>query len=1112
MAARDAASERQVQAADPTASTWLSANAGSGKTRVLTDRVARLLLAGVAPQNILCLTYTRAAAAEMQNRLFRRLGEWAMLGDAELVAALAALGVEGAPGADVLRAARRLFARAIETPGGLRIQTIHSFCAALLRRFPLEAGVTPAFTELDARTAANLRADIVEAMAGGDGPEAAAVDNVARYLADSDLARLTDEILRHRDGIPPEADDAGLWALFGLPAGFDEATLEARAFTGTEGALLADLVPALAAGSANDAKAAARLKALGPVPGVDDLPALEGVLLYGATAAAPFGAKTGAFPTRATRAGLPPALVDALEALMARIEAARPLRLALAAARRTDALHAFARAFLARYDAAKAARGWLDFDDLIRRARRLLSEPSVAAWVLYRLDGGIDHILVDEAQDTSPEQWRVIELLAQEFTAGDSARDDARRGERTIFVVGDKKQSIYSFQGADLRAFDRMQAAFRDRLAAVGVRLQEMVLEYSFRSAEPVLRLVDAAFAAGQGGGLGGEVRHLAFQADLPGRVDLWPPVPKAPEPDHGAWFDPVDLPGPDDAEAALAGMIAGEIARLLAEGTAIPTRDGPRPLRPGDVMILVQRRRRLFHEIIRACKAAGLPIAGADVMQLGAELAVRDIVAVLAVLATPEDDLSLAAALRSPLFGWSEDALFRLAHGRPGYLWQALRGGDDPARAVLEDLRDQADFLRPYELIERLLVRHDGRRRLLARLGPEAEDGIDALLAQALAYERTEVPGLTGFLAWFAAGDAEVKRSADTSGRVIRVMTVHGAKGLEAPVVILPETQKRGLAPRDAVVAGPGGVALWRPPAAEAPGVVAAAMADLAARIDEENARLLYVAATRAECWLILCAAGDTGDGLESWHARLAGAMDAAGAVALETPAGPGLRLSAHPWPAPEPAAPDPGTAAPPLPGWLRAPAPAAPRPPQPLSPSALGGAKALPGEGGDDPGNTAAALARGTLLHRLLEHLPAQPRAAWPALAAALGGPDAAALLAEAERVLAAPELAFLFAPGTLAEVEIAAAPILGTIDRLVIAPDRVLAADFKSNRVVPATPEAVPEGLLRQMGAYDAALAAAFPGRRIETALVWTGPARLMRLPPDLVRRAWSAVAPS
>jgi ATP-dependent helicase/nuclease subunit A len=1088
---------RQIAAADPARNTWLSANAGSGKTRVLTDRVARLLLGGVEPQHILCLTYTKAAASEMQNRLFRRLGEWAMKPDADLRAALVELG-EADLSAPRLARARQLFARAIETPGGLRIQTIHSFCASLLRRFPLEAGVPPGFVEMDDRAARLLRAEIVEEMADTLAPDV--IQGMTQVHSGEDFTQLVDQIARHRDAFTPPLGAAQIWPMFGLPPGFDERPLLAGVFLGDEAGWMPDVAASLARGGVNDGKAAQRLSLLDLArPSLAGLALLENLLLFGETAASPFAAKIGSFPTKDTRKQLGP-LLDRLEALMRRVEAARNQRIALTAARKTLALHRFAAAFLPIYDARKAARGQLDFDDLIRRARRLLKDPSLAAWVLYRLDGGIDHILVDEAQDTSPDQWDLIESLSAELTAGQGASNRPR----TLFVVGDKKQSIYSFQGADVAAFDRKRDHFAAYLAGFNA-LALQSLEHSFRSSPAVLTVVDQTFTPAQHQALGGPAHHMAFNDRLPGRVDVWPAIEPGDKDPEGDWHDPVDQPSPESPLVRLARQIAEWMRDLVETGQQIPqARNGARPICFGDFLILVQRRSPLFHEIIRACKQLGLPIAGADRLKLGGELAVKDLGALLSFLDTPEDDLSLAAVLRSPLCGWSEAELFRLAHARQGFLWEALR--DDTTHpetlAFLNDLRDQADFLRPYDLIDRVLTRHDGRRKLLDRLGPEAEDGIDELLGQALAYEANEVPSLTGFLVWMQTDDIEVKRQLDGDGDRIRVMTVHGAKGLEAEIVLLPDTGDRRPQERDELYRLPDGPAVWKMPKDESPALIAAERAARQTREAEERLRLLYVAMTRARSWLVAAVAGEVKQD-DSWYALIRDGVERAGA----TDAGQGIRRHAFgDWPDPaRRSAPQDQT--PTLPDWLFRPAPAAPAGPRVLSPSDLGGAKALPGEAAQD---TEAAKRRGTALHLLLERLPGLPRADWPAHAAGLVEPALAApLLAQAQAVLDHPELAPLFAPGTLAEVAITGdwngLRLTGSIDRLILAPDRVLVVDYKSNALVPDRPDRVPEGILRQLGAYAHLLAQVYPDRRIESAVLWTEVPRLMPLDPEIVRAA-------
>jgi ATP-dependent helicase/nuclease subunit A len=1086
------AASRQITAADPARNTWLSANAGSGKTRVLTDRVARLLLNGVEPQRILCLTYTKAAASEMQNRLFRRLGDWAMKPEPELRKALVELGETDLSPARLSRA-RQLFARAIESPGGLRIQTIHSFCASLLRRFPLEAGVPPGFAEMDDRSARAMRAEIVEELA--DGPSAAVVRRLAQVQNGEDFVTLVEQIARHRVEFRDPLTRADALRLFDLPQDVSDDHFVRIAFRGGEDWLIAQCLPVMRAGTKTMQELAVALAAIrADAPGRADLEVVYDQLLK-----ADGEPNFSKVPTPKVRLALG-TLAQEFDDFMQRVADARAAELALAAAEKTLALHDFAAAFLPVYADRKASRGLLDFDDLIARAKDLLTDPGLAAWVLYRLDGSIDHILVDEAQDTSPEQWQLIEALSAELIAGEGA--SAR--PRSLFVVGDKKQSIYSFQGADVAAFDRMRGHFGSRLAG-GPGLEESALEHSFRSSRAVLDVVDATFTAEQHQALGGASHHLAFNEGLAGRVDVWPVIEEAKAEDPGPWFDPVDVKHPEDPDVVLARQIAEWIRDRVMKGEQIPTTKGPRPIHFGDFLILVQHRSDLFREIIRACKALDLPIAGADRLKLGGELAVKDLAALLSFLDTPEDDLSLAAVLRSPLCGWSEAELFRLAHPRKGYLWEALRDhpGHDATKAFLNDMRGQADFLRPYDLLERVLHRHDGRRKLIGRLGPEAEDGIDELLSQALSYEATEVPSLTGFLAWMETDEVEVKRQLDGEGHQIRVMTVHGAKGLEAEIVILPDTCNHNPQDRDQIYRLPDGPPVWKVAKEESPPLIAAERAARQAREAAERLRLLYVAMTRARCWLVVAGAGKTTqDGC--WMNLVRAGVQAVGAREV----GDGiLRHAFGDWPLPVQRDLTP-TEDIPAPAWAFLPAPEPLRVAKVLSPSDLGGAKALPGEPAYPE---AEAKARGTALHLLLERLPALAAALWPDHAAALIADPVqrSDALAEAVQVLTAPDLAPLFGSESLAEVAVTALwgdrVLAGSIDRLVLSPDRVLIIDYKSNALVPDRPEQVPEGILRQLGAYAHMLAAIYPDRRIETAILWTKASRLMPVDPEIVRAA-------
>jgi ATP-dependent helicase/nuclease subunit A len=1111
MTQMDDASLAQVRAADPNASTWVAANAGSGKTRVLTDRVARLLFQGVQPQKILCLTYTKAAASEMQNRLFKRLGEWAMMPDKALRDALAALGETGDLGADKLRLARQLFANALETPGGLKIQTIHSFCDKLLRRFPLEAGVSPQFEVLEERQAKLLRAEILEELALG--PERGDVDRLARFMSGLEPDDLLAEIAKKRAAL----DVAATRLALGNPVVQDPADLLTE-ILGRDGRDVLKGVAHIIRTEQSSTTNADKIDGLLACDTLDGfLDAAGGLLLYAGGAKAGT-ARVDGLPSQKPVREQHPEITEEINELMQRTEGVRRRYVDAFALQKAEALAAFAQAFLARYDARKTQSGRLDYDDLIARAARLMSDTGAAEWVLYKLDGGIDHVLVDEAQDTSPDQWAVVKLLTDEFTTGDSGRDAAR----TVFVVGDEKQSIYSFQGADPAEFDVMRQRFFNRLGDVGQRLEQVDLAYSFRSADPILRLVDKVFDGPAGTGFLKKVLHRPFKVNLPGRVDLWPFEEKQENKDETPWFKPVDTPEPDNPQSVLARKIADWIGGLLASGHELPGTG--RAIEAKDFLILVQGRRPIFHNIIKELKARNLPVAGADRLNVGEELAVRDILSLLKFADLPEDDLSLAEALRSPLLGFSEGDLFVVAHGRERSLWEALRGFEDrfPRQlAILRDLLKQADFLRPFELLERILTLHKGRENLLARLGVEAEDAIDELLSQALRYEQLEAPSLPGFLNWFAAGKVEIKREMDSGAGQIRVMTVHGAKGLEAPIVILPDTEVRaGNTDRSQLITLKTGGFLWKS-SEMAPDVELDAKAAAKEFVDQERMRLLYVALTRAEQWLVVAGAGNAGKPGASWYNLVKEALEESDWLPVEKfddPVAGACSSVLHLWSENIVKAAK-NTEAPVahLPEWAAEMAPEPAKKPALVSPSKLPGSKVVAGDAGaalDD------ALRKGRQVHMLLEHLEKTPVAARRVKAGQVLVGDCAvaddtafeSVFSEACAVLDDPALAYVFKENSLAEVGISAeipelggARIDGIIDRLIVSQTHVLAVDFKTNAMVPTRPENVPDGILRQLGAYLVGLQQIYPDRAIEVAVLWTATREIMTVNHDIVMDA-------
>ncbi|MEQ8394746.1 double-strand break repair helicase AddA [Thalassobaculum sp.] len=1146
------ATRNQRDAADPSVSAWVAASAGSGKTKVLTDRLLNLLLAGTRPQRLLCLTFTKAAAAEMATRLSRTLAKWTVLDAEALGAELEALDGRVAS-QDRLAKARRLFAEVLDAPGGLKVQTIHAFAQSLLGRFPLEAGVPPNFRLADDRAAASLLEDaerfvLERARSGTDGPLADALAVVTERAAEQTVRDLLRTMLTQRTRLARAVEAAGgidaiaarLHAVLGTDPGDSDWTLclaAAEADSFDRDALHA-AASALAAGSKSDAKRADALFAwLG-------LPDAESRALAWDNYKRSLLTQEGAIQARLATKGVQeraPGLLDDLIREATRILAVEESRKALDTALRSAALIRLSAAIIDAYGAAKARRALLDFEDLVERARRLLAAPGTAAWVLFKLDEGLEHILIDEAQDTSPAQWEIVRALAEEFFSGlGAAADRAPERVRTIFAVGDVKQSIYSFQGADPTGFTEARAYFADRIEAAQQTFRDVQMQVSFRSTSAVLGAVDAVFAreeARQGvaeivSGVTREIAHRASRQGQAGRVELWPVIePEEEETADDPWTPPLTRSSADAPVTRLARLIAGRIAAWIASGETLEAKN--RPIRPGDIMVLVRRRGAFVAELVRALKAASVPVSGVDRLVLTEQMAVRDLIALGEALLLPDDDLTLATVLKSPLIGLSEEALLDLANGRrERRLWAELRRRADEnptfgrAARRLARWAGLARRLPPHAFYQQILSADGARKRLVARLGPECEDAIDEFLAQALDDERENPPSLQAFLHAVVASEQEVKRELE-GGEIdqVRVMTVHGAKGLQAPIVILPDTVRPPQL-RDPVVwhRDGGEMPLWAPSSASADAVSAAARARAREAMEEEYRRLLYVAMTRAEDRLVVCGWKGKRDPVEKgWfgHARAA-LPEIAAPVSLPGVTAEGREdalvfatLQEAPLPAASERVEASGTE--PLPPWATGAAPREPTPPRPLAPSRPASdeppVRSPLQRDGTDP------FKRGVLLHRLLQLLPEMPperrREAGRALLArpvhALSEEQVDTWLDEVMAVLDHAAFAPVFAPGSRAEVPIVGQVtgpdgpqiVSGRIDRLAVQDDAVLIVDYKTNRPPPDSIDAVADMYMRQMATYRSLVAALYPGRSVRCALLWTDGPSLMPVPDTLLQ---------
>ncbi len=1155
----------QHDAADPTTSAWVSANAGTGKTYVLTSRVLRLLLAGTPPERILALTYTKAAAAEMSKRVFDRLGGWVTMELEQLQASLADVLARAPDDAELARA-RTLFAHAIETPGGLKVQTIHAFCERLLQRFPLEAGVAPGFSILDDVSGAEiLRAAtddvLLAATTKPDTPLARALLLAVAYAADDNFDTILRDALRNRDWLQAmsrlETVQIKPGELYRTALGLDpKATIsavEARQADVISDQDLARAITVLSAGKKTDAATATDLARAKSAPNQQQR----------------IAALTDAFMTKegtprkklATKAicDAEPALVDALATARDRLASLIDEKRTIAVVDATLALSLLANDVMQRYGEAKARRAALDFDDLIRHASSLLGRTtsgtaaSVAEWVLYKLDGGLDHILVDEAQDTSRAQWGVVESLAEEFFAGSGARDIVR----TIFAVGDEKQSIYGFQGAAPERFAAMGATFRKRAEQTGHTWRRVPLSMSFRTVAPVLQAVDRVFAdpnrtPGVGAGTT-PIHHIAHRAGQSGFVEIWPTEKPLEPTDVDAW-SPLNDPTTPSPVSRLASRIADTIDGWLKSGEILNSEN--RPVRASDIIILVRRRQPFAPVMVAALKARGIAVAGADRLVLIDQIAVQDLIVLCDFLTLPEDDLALAVVLKSPLFGLDDDDLLAIAHGRKGQLWTALLKAAKTnlrlreAADTLRRWRAEADFTPPYEFLASILERDGGkfRTRLLERLGAEATDPLDELLNLALAYDSASPPSLQGFLTWLRASRQEVKRDMEQGRDEVRVMTVHGAKGLEAPIVFLPDTcSARSGGPAGGLVKAvdvqlPSAIPdlmLWPVKGTSRVSAVEAAKSTIAGRDAEERNRLLYVAMTRARDRLYIAGyQGKSAPKPECWYNLIdAGLSDRLVDIAL--PNGHHVRRLAAAQTAPHDAQRAEASQAMNAlvrPEWWSRRPPPEPQLAMPLAPSRL-----APLEADDDgeikepkrlplaePATPAAStiidnkrFLRGTLTHALLEHLPGLPASGWEKAAAGYLKLRASELTAATRHSIAAEALAILghekfapiFGPDSQAEVPIVAEiarpsgkgpplRLTGQIDRLVRTGDRVLIIDYKTNRPPPREVLGVAEAYLYQLAAYRLALQRIFVGCHVSAAILWTDGARIMDIPDQLL----------
>lgn len=1041
------ASQQQRKASNPENCVWVEASAGTGKTKVLSDRVLRLLLQGVPPSKILCLTYTKAASVEMSNRISKRLSDWVSMDKAKLEVELKDLLGAELKEKDIIKA-RRLFATLLDAPINIRIQTLHSFCQEVLKRFPLEAKISPYFEVLDDQGTKEILDSIKKEILTSD-DIADSITFLSHNLSESSFAQIIKDIINNRNQIAEILHNYKDFAK----------ELEQRLEVDFEPQLSLDIEV---------------LKQSYQKENYNDLKAI--------------------FFTQKNEVRAK--LKDEEKNIAYEFEKYEQKLTSLLLYKSTMAVVKISQKFIDAYTEHKRLNAQMDYEDLIFITKTLLEKSDVADWVLFKLDGGIDHILIDEAQDTSPYQWSIIKSISEEFFAS--------KNQRTVFVVGDRKQSIYSFQGADPKKFEEMRKYF----LAKSTNFTEINLEVSFRSTDAILQNVNNVFSqplTQKGVVIDGQsMTHIPFRIGDSGKVELWDLIEPIEGENPNIWLPPIERSIGDSTSSRLAKQIAQKIKTLVSNNEILASKN--RPIRYSDFLILVQRRNAFVEEIVRECKNIGVEIAGVDKIKLLEQICIQDLISIAKFLLLPSDDLTLATILKSPLFGLDDDDLFRLCYKRKNTLWNSLRDNHSykDIYDVLQNLLKMADFVRPYELYSYILNNLEGRKKIISRLGLEALDGLDEFINLTLSFEKEHIPSLQNFIAWIEKDDIEIKRQLEQGDLdAVRIMTVHGSKGLQAPIVILPDTIRVPLAKKEATILlddifyYPLNSSFYEKNCLKVYEKNKEAMI-------EEYQRLLYVALTRAEDRLCICGYVKKQKAKENcWYESIKNSIkelpltQEENAIVLSTPqlAEPkseksqnkkNYKLENY--------------------DWIYQTAPKVDALEKPYAPSKLESTEDDEEEKIISPiafHNGQNRFQRGLIIHKLLQFLPEikENKAKIISQFLAKNAPnfDDKKIIKEILELLDNPEIAPIFGKNSKAEVAIQGQVedkiISGVIDRLVVLEDKVMIIDFKTNRPAATKVVDVPKAYLRQLAAYKSLVSNIYPNKDIKTYLLWTDTQNLM-----------------
>ena len=814
-------------ATDPSHSVWVSASAGTGKTKLLVDRMLRILI-NHPFANILAITYTKAAASEMISRIKSELAKFALATEQDLRTMLHNLqGYE--PTQTQLINAKKLFFLNLDSPDNLKIQTIHGFCNNILQKFPFEAGLQPGFKLMDNEKNLELRSEAIKICLTNVNEEHPFSD-IASWMHENTLDKLFIEILTNKQKIITilQQNRGELKEKLLAKFGVDETISESDFLEEVDYQIIEELISALPAFLKTDIECSVRLTNFIKSRTFTNYKKV----FFTLTDSPRKAVYTKEFAKKFEH------LAEWLQSEHLRTVSFSDQINSLNVINSTIAFYKMAEDFLEIMNKLKKHENIVDYDDLIKATEELLLNPEINDWILYQLDGGIDHILLDEAQDTSLAQWKIINSLTSEFFAAGN--------NKTIFIVGDEKQSIYSFQGSDIYVFAYMREYFATKSAGA---MQLINLELSYRSTAEVLKLVDNVYADPEVTEkitiTESKIIHKAHRKET-GEVRIIPIFLGDKLDQRSKWNINLTYNLTEDAGSKLAKMLAETIQSWFVNKRIIKAKN--REIRPSDIMILVQKRGKFADSILSELKLAGLPVSGADRLYLHEHLIVKDLIAAAKFTLLPYDEYNLACLLKSPLIKVSEEELFDFCFERRHSLFEEVKIKAPAIYNFLEQLKEMR-ICSPFEFFYKLINNNDIENKYLNIFGNEASDVILEFLNIVLNYDNNHGRSLEMFVNWFSGNQDQLKRDL-VDGNYIKLMTVHGSKGLESPIVILPDTVNIPVSRE--ILKWDGEFIYYSPNVLNQ--YLEKLKAEKAEKDYGEYLRLLYVALTRAQDELFIC------------------------------------------------------------------------------------------------------------------------------------------------------------------------------------------------------------------------------------------------------------------